>query len=214
MPSKSSSWRSGPAPARRAAWTGRATATASSAHDTPVDGHAGHLRGRRRRRRCRRRRPRAGGRRSAWPRSSTSFDATWMALPAVCSEREPIVPAPRGHAVGVGVDERDLVHRDAEHLAGEHGERGVVTLAVHAGAGEHAGRAVVVDLDGAELDVQPDRRGDLDVGRHADAELLGVAAARGARLLGAQLVVAGRRRARRRAPSRTRRSRSWRRSAW
>ena len=38
---------------------------------------------------------------SMWPailraRSSTSFDATWMALPAVCSERDPIVPAPRG----------------------------------------------------------------------------------------------------------------------
>ena len=83
------------------------------------------------------------------------------------------------HRVGVGVDERDLVHRDAEHLAGEHGERGVVALAVHAGAGEHAGRAVVVDLDRAELDVQADRRGDLDVGRHADAELrLGSFAAR------------------------------------
>ena len=40
--------------------------------------------------------------------------------------------------------------------------------------------AVVVDLDRAELDVQPDRRGDLDVGRHTDAELLGVAGARGA----------------------------------
>ena len=57
------------------------------------------------------RRPRAGRRSpttmssgdasSRWPaiwraRSSTSLDATWIALPAVCSEREPIVPAPRG----------------------------------------------------------------------------------------------------------------------
>ena len=67
-----------------------------------------------------------------------------------------------------------------------------MALAVHAGAGEHAGGAVVVDLDGAELDVQPDRRGDLDVGRHADAELLDVAVGAAPRLLGAQLGVARR----------------------
>ena len=29
-------------------------------------------------------------------RSSTPSEATWMALPAVCSDREPSVPEPRG----------------------------------------------------------------------------------------------------------------------
>ena len=52
-------------------------------------------------------------------------------------------------------------------------------------------RAVVVDLDGAVLDVQPDRRRDLDVRRQADAELHGVAALAPGGLLGAQVVVAG-----------------------
>ena len=47
-----------------------------------------------------------------------------------------------------------------------------------AGADEQAGRAVVVDLDRAVLDVQADRRGDLDVGRQADAELLACRRAR------------------------------------
>ena len=54
-------------------------------------------------------------------------------------------------------------------------------------------RAVVVDLDRAELDVQTDRRGDLDVGRHADAELLDVAGGTTLGLFGPQLGVAGRR---------------------
>ena len=145
-------------------------------------------------------------------RSSTPSDATWMALPAVCSEREPSVPEPRGTRDGVGVDERDLVHRDAEHVAGQHRERGVVALAVHAGAGEHA---------------WPSRRRGPRTAPHSMCRPTGavtstyvdtpmpsclVSPRRPARrLLGAQLVVARRRRARRRAPSRTRPSRSWRR---
>ena len=123
--------------------------------------------------------------------ASTSVDATCTALPAVCSDREPIVPEPRGHAGGVGVDQPDAVHRDAEDVAGEHRERRVMALAVDARADDDARRAVVVHLDGAVLDVQPDRRRDLDVRRHADAELHGVAALAAGRLLGAQLVVAG-----------------------
>ena len=51
-------------------------------------------------------------------------------------------------------------------------------------------RAVVVDLDRAEL-LEQAAGGDLDVGRHADAELHRVAALATCRLLGAQLVVAG-----------------------
>ena len=66
-----------------------------------------------------------------------------------------------------------------------------MALAVHARAGEHVGGTVVVDLDRAELDVQPDRRGDLHVGRHADPELLGVVAGAALGLLGAQVGVAG-----------------------
>ena len=48
-----------------------------------------------------------------------------------------------------------------------------MTLAVRAGPGEHARGTIVVDLDGAELDVEPDRRGDFHVRRNADAELFG-----------------------------------------
>ena len=65
-------------------------------------------------------------------------------------------------------------------------------LTVHAGAGEHGGGAVGVHLARAPLDVQADRRGDLDVRRQADAELLGVAGRPARRLLGAQLGVARR----------------------
>ena len=64
-------------------------------------------------------------------------------------------------------------------------------LAVHAGAGEHAGGSVVVDLDGTELDVQPDRRGDLHVGRDADPEQLAVMVRAALGLLGPKRVVAG-----------------------
>ena len=101
------------------------------------------------------------------------------------------MPEPRGTAAVSELTSVMLVHRDAEDVAGQHGERGVVALAVDARADEQARRAVVVDLDRAVLDVQPDRRGDLDVGRQADAELHGVAALAARRLLGAQLVVAG-----------------------
>ena len=165
--------------ARRAAWPGRRRRTASSAHVTPFDGTPAT---------CSCPSPTTMSSASASRRwaaiclalASTSLDATCTALPAVCSDREPIVPDAAGHRGGVGVDELDLVHRDAEDVAGEHGERGVVALAVDARADEHARRAVVVDLDRAVLDVQPDRRGDLDVGRQADAELLGVAVLPGA----------------------------------
>ena len=47
-------------------------------------------------------------------------------------------------------------------------------LTVDTGAGEHGGRTVEVHLAGAPLDVQADRRGDLDVCRQADAELLDI----------------------------------------
>ena len=125
-------------------------------------------------------------------RSSTPSDARWIALPAVCSEREPSVPEPRGTCavseltsviLSIGMPSTSLASIAKAVL---------VALAVHAGAGEHGGRTVVVDLARAPLDVQADRRGDLDVGRHADADLLGVARGAARRLLGAQVGVARR----------------------
>ena len=105
-------------------------------------------------------------------RSSTSVDARWIAEPAVCSDRDPRVPDAAAHGLGVGVDQRDLVHRDAQDLRCKHRERGVMSLAVRAGAGVHGGRAVVVDLARAVLQVQTHGSGHLDVGRDADTELL------------------------------------------
>ena len=64
-------------------------------------------------------------------------------------------------------------------------------LAVHTRSREDGGRPVVVDLDGTELDVQPDRSGHFHVGRQPDAELLGVAVGAPAGLFGPQLRVAG-----------------------
>lgn len=100
------------------------------------------------------------------------------------------MPDPRD-PVGVGVDEGDLLHRNTKDFRGEHRERSRMTLAVNTRTGEHAGRAVVVDLDGAELHMEAHRSGHLDVGRNADAESDRVVlAALG--LLGAQLRVARR----------------------
>ena len=52
-------------------------------------------------------------------------------------------------------------------------------------------RAVLVDLDRAVLDVEPGRGGDLDIGRQADAELLGVTRGPTLGLLGQQGRVVG-----------------------
>ena len=49
-------------------------------------------------------------------RSSTSVDARWIAEPAVWSD--PVHPGAdaAAHGLGVGVDQRDLVHRDAQDI--------------------------------------------------------------------------------------------------
>ena len=65
--------------------------------------------------------------------------------------------AARRDEVGVAVDEADAVDRDAGLVGDDHGERRLVALAVGGRAGAHGGRAVVVDLDGAEL-ARPRRR--------------------------------------------------------
>ena len=53
--------------------------------------------------------------------------------------------------VGVALHEADPLDRDAGLVADDHRERGLVALSVRGRAGPHRGRAVVVDLDGAEL---------------------------------------------------------------
>ena len=90
--------------------------------------------------------------------------------------------AARGDEVGVAVDEADALDRDAGLVVDEHGERRLVALAVGERAGPHGGRAVVVDLDGAEL-LGAAAGGDLDVGGDADAEGDPVAALAARRLL-------------------------------
>ena len=94
--------------------------------------------------------------------------------------------------VGVAVDDRDPVHRDAKLVLHEHGPRGVVPLAVGRAAGVDRGRAVIRDLDLGGLAGVRVRRGDLHVGGQPDAELLGVAAGPPAPLLLAELLIARR----------------------
>ena len=112
-------------------------------------------------------------------------------MPAVCSDREPSVPAPRGTAAVSELTSRILSIGMPS-----------TSLATMANAvwwpwpwtlvpDRHRRGAVVVDLDRAVLGVQAERGGDLDVGGHADAELHRVAGRPAARLLGPQLVVAG-----------------------
>src|ERR1700689_2622350 len=78
--------------------------------------------------------------------------------------------------IGVSVDDRDLVHRDAELVLHQHRPRGVVPLAMRGTAGVDGGAAVVRHLDLGGLAGVRVRRGDLDVGEKADTELPGVTA--------------------------------------
>ena len=98
-------------------------------------------------------------------------------------------PAAR-HDRGVGLDEADLVDRDAEAVAREHGERGGVALAVRGRARGDRGRAVGVHGDRAVLAAAAARR-DLDVDADPDAELDRVARLAAGALLLAELVVVG-----------------------
>ena len=81
--------------------------------------------------------------------------------------------------VGVAVHEADALHRDAELVAGEGGERGGVALPVRRAAGVDGGRAVGLHLDLGELLAGLRTGGDLHVERHADAELHGLAGVAG-----------------------------------
>ena len=108
--------------------------------------------------------------------------------------------------VGVDRDEADPLDRDAGLGADDHRERRLVPLAVGRGAGHDGRRAVVVDLT-APYSLGAAAGGDLDVRGDADAEQRPVAALAAARLLGAELVVAGEACRPRRAASGTRRCR-------
>ena len=74
---------------------------------------------------------------------------------------------------GVGLHVADLLHRHAELVGDDLRERGGVTLAVRRRARLDRDPAVVVHLDLGELGATA---GDLDVDRHADAELHAVVA--------------------------------------
>ena len=105
-------------------------------------------------------------------------------------------PRPAGaaagaHTVGVAVDQRDVLDRDAGLVGDQHRVGGLVALPVRLRAGVDRHRAVVVHLDRPEL-VAAAAGGDLDVGGHTDAEQRLVAGLAPTGLLGAQLVVADR----------------------
>ena len=80
-------------------------------------------------------------------------------------------PGAERDEVGVPVDHGDLVHGDAQVVLDQHGPGGVVALPVRAASGVDRGGAVVADLQPGGLTVVRVGRGDLDVARHADAEL-------------------------------------------
>ena len=94
--------------------------------------------------------------------------------------------------VGVAVDHRHLVHRDAQFVLHEHGPRGVVALAVRGTAGVDGRGAVVVDGEAGGLPRLRVNGGDLDVGREPDADLDRVIAFPPLGLLRAQAVITGR----------------------
>ena len=93
--------------------------------------------------------------------------------------------------VGVAVDHPDLVDRDAQLLAGERREGGVEALPVRRAAGVDGGGPVGLHLHLGELLAGLRPGGDLDVGRHADAELHDLVGFAAASLLGPQGLVAG-----------------------
>ena len=146
---------------------------------------------RRRRRRCRRGSLRACARRAAWPARALPRSRRNSALPPICSEREPPVPPPRGTSSVSECSTRTSSIGTPSASAMICANVGLVALAVRARADARGDRAVVFDLDRAELLVEHQRRADLEVRRDADAEQLRVAALAPRGLLGAQRVVAG-----------------------
>ena len=123
--------------------------------------------------------------------ASTSWaDASATAAPPSCTAREPDGEAAGAHEIGVAVDDIDLLDRHARGVGRDHRPGRVMPLAVRRGPAAHEEPAVLAHLDGAELGARHARR-DLDVRGDADAEDDRVPVAPAARLLGAQLVVAG-----------------------
>ena len=100
-----------------------------------------------------------------------------------------------GDQVGVAPPHRDLVDRDAELVAGQHGPYRDVTLAVRGRPGQDGGAAVGMDLDRGVLPrpaLLRARAGDLHVAGQADAELGHVAGGAPLGLLLPQVGVSGR----------------------
>jgi hypothetical protein len=98
-------------------------------------------------------------------------------------------PSAGANQIGVAVDELDVLDRDTELLAGQHGPGSGVTLTVGRGPRRHHRGAVRFDLDRPVLAQRPSAVGDLDVGRQADAQLPGPACRSAPLLLGPQAAV-------------------------
>ncbi len=147
-------------------------------------------------------------------RASTSVDATCTALPAVCSERDPSVPAPLGtFAVSELISEILSIGMPSMSLT-IMAKAVWVTLAVHARADRHRRRAVVVHLDRARTPRADRAARDLDVRRHNRCRARSDRRQRAASLARRVARRSPPRRAPRRAPSRTHPSRTRRRWWW
>ena len=94
-----------------------------------------------------------------------------------------------GYAVGVSIDQRDAIYRNAGLRRDEHRVGRLMALTVRGGPGEHRGRTVSMHLERAVL-ARPTARGDLDVDRNADAERSTIASRTANLLLGAKRRVA------------------------
>ena len=91
-----------------------------------------------------------------------------------------------GHRVGVAVHDLDVVDRDAERVARDHGEARVVALTVRRDARAHERGPVGAHLETPPLLVGEWARGHLHVHREPEPELSHVAARPALRLLGPQ----------------------------
>ena len=137
----------------------------------------------------------SGAASSRWPTSFLALASTASAAWSDCGAADLQGARPSGAAThrdegGVGLDELDVVHGDAQPVGYEHGEAGVVALAVGRRPDPDGGAPVLEDLDRPEL-ARHAACGDLDVAAEADAELERVTPLPPGPLLLAEIVVAG-----------------------
>ena len=131
--------------------------------------------------------------------------------PPICSDREPIVPVPRGTTAVSDCTSRTLSIGHAEQLGDDHRERRLVALPVRGRPDRRGDRAVVVRPRPRRTPEQA-ARGDLDVGATRRCRAASCRRARGAPSARRAARRSPRRGTPRRAPWRTRRRRSSRRS--